>query len=178
MGNALDSASYRESVRSCHTFVQLVGVSHPSPAKTAEFRSVDLVACREALIAAVAAEVQHFVYVSVAQPAPVMKAYIAVRAECENMIRQSGLNTTILRPWYVLGPGHRWPYVLIPVYWVLEKLPMTGESARRLGLLTLQQMIQALLSAIENPCRGVRVVAVPEMRAGAARVASSEVEIA
>ena len=24
--------------------------------------------------------------------------------------------TTILRPWYVLGPGHRWPYALKPMY--------------------------------------------------------------
>jgi hypothetical protein len=30
------------------------------------------------------------------------------------MIGQSGLNTTILRPWYVLGPGHYWPYLLKP----------------------------------------------------------------
>jgi uncharacterized protein YbjT (DUF2867 family) len=28
------------------------------------------------------------------------------RTRCEEMIRESGLNATILRPWYVLGPGH------------------------------------------------------------------------
>ena len=92
------------------TFVQLVGVSHPSPAKAAEFRSIDLVAGSEAIAAAVFAGIQHLIYVSVAHPAPMMKAYIAVRAECEALIRESGLNATILRPWYVLGPGHRWPY--------------------------------------------------------------------
>jgi len=45
-----------------------------------------------------------------------MKAYIAVREECEEIIQESGLNATILRPWYVLGPGHRWPYMLLPMY--------------------------------------------------------------
>ena len=28
-----------------------------------------------------------------------------------------------LRPWYVLGPGHRWPHVFLPFYWVCKWLP-------------------------------------------------------
>jgi uncharacterized protein YbjT (DUF2867 family) len=163
-GNALDAASYRDRVRPATTFVQLVGVAHPSPAKAAEFRSIDLVAGREAVSAAGFAGIQHFVYVSVAQPAPMMKAYLEVRAECENSIRESGLNATILRPWYVLGPGHRWPYALIPAYWLFERLPATREGARRLGLVTLEQMLEALADAIASPSQGVRVLGVPEIR--------------
>ncbi len=55
----------------------------------------------------------------------VMKAYQAARAEGERMIRESGLAATILRPWYVLGPGHRWPYALVPMYWLFERIPAT-----------------------------------------------------
>lgn len=80
-----------------------------------------------------------------------------VRAQCENMIRESGLNATILRPWYVLGPGHWWPYTLVPVYWLLEQLSWTAASARRLGLVTLPQMVDALVRAVENPATGVRI---------------------
>ena len=164
LGNALDAKSYSEFVRPATTFVQLVGVSHPSPAKASEFRKIDLVAGRAAVEAAVASGIQHLVYVSVAHPAPMMKAYIAVREECEGLIRTSGLNATILRPWYVLGPGHRWPYALMPAYWVLERLPWTREGAQRLGLVTLEQMLQALVDAIESPPGGVRVLGVPEIR--------------
>jgi len=64
----------------------------------------------------VASDIKHFVYVSIARPAPVMKEYIQVRKECEEIITGSGLNASIIRPWYVLGPGHRWPYLLIPFY--------------------------------------------------------------
>jgi uncharacterized protein YbjT (DUF2867 family) len=163
-GNALDATSYRSRVKPATTFVQLVGVSHPSPAKAAEFRSIDLVAGREAIAAAGSAGIQHFVYLSVAQPAPMMKAYLAVRAELETLIRESGLNATILRPWYVVGPGHRWPYVLIPAYWLLERIPSTCNAAQRLGLVTLEQMLQVLTDAVESPCRGVRVLGVPEIR--------------
>jgi hypothetical protein len=125
---------------------------------------IDLASGRGAVEAATAAEVQHFIYVSVAQPAPMMKAYIQVRSECEAMIRQSGMNATILRPWYVLGPGHRWPYFLIPFYKLMELLPQTRAGATRLGLVTLDQMSKALLHAVENPSRGVQIIEVPEIR--------------
>ena len=84
------------------------------------FASVDLASGASAVDAAKDAGVQHFVYVSVAHPAPVMKAYIEVRSQCEALIHRSGMNATILRPWYVLGPGHRWPYLLLPVYKLME----------------------------------------------------------
>jgi uncharacterized protein YbjT (DUF2867 family) len=92
-----------------------------------------------------------------------MKAYCAARAEVEAALRSSGMNCTILRPWYVLGPGHRWPYALIPVYWLMELIPATRESARRLGLVSIKQMVAALVAAVENPVSGVRIVTVPEI---------------
>lgn len=174
-GNALQAKSYRDAVQPATTFVQLVGVAHPNPAKAADFRSIDLVAGREAVDAAVTAGIQHFVYVSVAQPAPMMKAYVSVRAECEAMIRESSLQATILRPWYVLGPGHRWPQALIPAYWLMEQFPSTREGALRLGLVTLEQMLHALVGAVENPCIGVRILGVPEIRRGTFDIASPAV---
>ncbi len=78
-----------------------MGAAHPSPAKAQQFREIDLKSCPESLAAALANNVKHFVYVSVAHPAPTMKAYIEVRTRCEELIRTSGLHATILRPWYV-----------------------------------------------------------------------------
>jgi hypothetical protein len=43
-------------------------------------------------------------------------------------------------------------------------IPSTREGAQRLGVVTLTQMIRALLRAVENPPRGVRVVEVPAIR--------------
>jgi uncharacterized protein YbjT (DUF2867 family) len=162
--DVLDSASYLADVKSADVFVHLVGVAHPSPAKAAQFRSIDLVSIRAAVAAASTAHVRHFVYVSVAHPAPIMKEYIAVRSEGEALIRQAGLNATILRPWYVIGPGHWWPIVIKPVYWMMERFPGTREGARRLGLVSLRQFVLALASAIENPPEGVRILEVPEIR--------------
>lgn len=164
IGNALDAASYRDHVGDADTLIHLVGVAHPSPAKAAAFRSVDLVAARQALAAAQTARVKHLVYLSVAQPAPVMRAYIAARAEAEAAIRASGIAATLLRPWYVLGPGHRWPLLLLPAYWLFGALPATRDAARRFGLVRLDQMVSAIVRAVEQPPQGVRVVEVPEIR--------------
>ena len=164
LGNALDGSSYAHNVGSCDTFVQLVGVAHPSPAKAREFVEIDQKSAMEAIRVAAEARMAHFVYVSVAHPAPMMHAYIEARSACEDKLRASGLNATILRPWYVLGPGHRWPCALIPFYWLAERIPSKREAARRLGLVTVAQMVNALVHAVENPAEGIKVVEVPEIR--------------
>jgi uncharacterized protein YbjT (DUF2867 family) len=164
IGDPLDKESFAPQISPADTFVQLVGVPKPSPAKAAQFRAIDLVSIQQSVPAATAAGIEHFVYVSVAHPAPMMKAYIEVRSEGERLIRESGMRATVLRPWYVLGPDHRWPYLLVPAYKLFEMLPSTRESAQRLGLVTLQQMINALLDAVENPSDNHHIVEVPEIR--------------
>lgn len=90
-----------------------------------------------------------------------------VRAKCEADTQESGLKATILRrPWYMLGPGHRWPFALIPAYWLLECLPATRDGARRLGLVTLEQMLQTLTKAVASPAPNVRILGVPWIRRG------------
>ncbi|MGH9705041.1 MAG: SDR family oxidoreductase [Candidatus Acidiferrales bacterium] len=153
-GNPLDASTYQAHISPADTFIHLIGVSHPSPAKAAQFRSVDLKSVEEAAQAARVAGIRHFIYLSVAHPAPVMKAYIAARSEGEALLRASGMDATFVRPWYVLGPGRRWPLALMPVYWLLEQFPSTRESARRLGLVSIDQMVATLASAVENPPPG------------------------
>jgi len=144
--------------------VHLVGTPHPSPSKAAEFEALDYVAAHECIAAAKTSGARHFVYVSVAHPAPVMRAYIGVRMRVEGELRDSGLPSTILRPWYVLGPGHRWPYALIPMYWLLGALPSTRESARRLGIVTIANMLAMLVWAVDTARHESRELNVPDIR--------------
>jgi uncharacterized protein YbjT (DUF2867 family) len=165
IGDALDAASFASAIPAGATVVHLVGTPHPNPAKAAQFRSVDLASIRATTMAAQQAAARHLIYVSVAHPAPVMRAYIDARMEGEALVRASGLPATILRPWYVLGPGHRWPYLLIPIYAALRAVPATRAGAQRLGLVTRRAMVAALVHAIEAPpATGVRIVEVPEIR--------------
>jgi uncharacterized protein YbjT (DUF2867 family) len=164
IGNALQTNSYTEQVRGADTFIHLIGVPHPSPAKAKQFHDVDLVSIKVAIKAARDAGVRHFIYLSVAHPSPMMKEFIAVRSTGEQMIRESEIDATFVRPWYVLGPGHWWPYAILPIYWLLEKIPSTRESAERLGLVTIDQILGTLVWAVENPPSGVQIVDVPRIR--------------
>jgi uncharacterized protein YbjT (DUF2867 family) len=165
--NALDADSVAAGLQPGDTLIHLVGTPHPNPSKAAEFQRVDLPSVRASVVAARRSGVAHFIYVSVAHPAPIMQAYIDARVAGETAIADAGLTATVLRPWYVLGPGHRWPAALWPVYAVLRRLPSTREGARRLGLVTLRQMVAALVLAVETPPSPgtIRVVEVPEIAA-------------
>jgi len=168
VGDALDASTFSMHVAGCDTFLQLVGTPHPSPSKAAEFERVDLVSARESCRAANAAHIAHFIYLSVAQSASVMRAYAQVRMRGEGLVREfvargAGRSATFVRPWYVLGPGHRWPYALVPLYWIMERIPSTRERARQLGLVTIAQMVRTLVNCVESPHVGERIIAVPEI---------------
>jgi uncharacterized protein YbjT (DUF2867 family) len=164
LGDALDAATFAGAAGGFPTYIHLVGTPHPAPWKGKQFRAVDLASLNASVTAAVSGGVDHFIYISVAHPAPVMKEYIAVRTACEQRIQSSGLTATVLRPWYVLGPGHWWPYALLPAYRLLEWLPGTRDSARRLGLVTIAQMTAAIVNAAESPPSATRILEVPDIR--------------
>src|ERR1051326_5342820 len=124
-GNALDGATFASQVAPSDTFVQLVGVAHPSP---------------------------------------VMRDYVAVRAEGERLVRESGIAATFIRPWYVLGPGHRWPYFILPLYWLLGLNPKSRDTARRLYPVKLRSVVRAIADAVDRPPDGVRIIEAPAMR--------------
>jgi uncharacterized protein YbjT (DUF2867 family) len=126
VGDAPDSESVAAALRSDDTVVHLVGTPHPNPSKAKQFEQIDLVSIRALVAAAKRIGVTQLVYVSVAQPAPIMRAYLAVRAAGERMIKEAGLTATVLRPWYVLGPGHRWAMILVPLYKIAELVPATA----------------------------------------------------
>ena len=166
VGDALDADSVAAALRPDDTVVHLVGTPHPTPAKAKQFEEIDLASIRATVNAARRVGIGHLVYVSVAQPAPVMRAYLWVRGLGETMIKEAGFTATILRPWYVLGPGHRWPIVLLPIYKIAECFPSTRDSAERLGFVTIDQMASALVHAVENPPDGgkIRIIDVPAIR--------------
>lgn len=43
-------------------------------------------------------------------------------------------------------------------------MPSTKESAERLGLVTIQQILQTLVWAVEHPPDGVGIIEVPDIR--------------
>jgi nucleoside-diphosphate-sugar epimerase len=151
LGDALVVDSVRATIRPGDSVVHLVGTSHPTPTKADQFEKVDLMSIRATVSAAKQVGISHLIYLSVAQPAPIMQAYLWVRALGETMIREARLAATIVRPWYVLGPGRRWPKLITPLYKIAEMIPATRATAERLGLVPIEQLVKAIVFALENP---------------------------
>lgn len=164
IGNVLDATTYSTAMRGCDTLVHLVGVAHPSPRKSEEFRTIDLASVQQVIPVAKQCGIQHFVYVSVAHPAPVMKPYWQARAKAEELIRQYFTNRTFIRPWYVLGPGHWWAYMLMPLYAFWKLLPSTRATALRLDLVTIDNIIATLVNAVEHTPPQERLIEAQEIK--------------
>lgn len=164
-GNALDASTYRDKIEKGSIFVHLIGVPHPSPSKSMQFKTIDGVSIQQAGKAAVHAQVSHFIYLSVAMyPTRIMKDFQEVRAEGEALLLQSGLNRSFIRPWYVLGPGHWWPVLLKPFYFIAKMIPSKREAAKQLDTVTIKQIISTLVYAIKNKPEKNKIYDVPEIK--------------
>jgi uncharacterized protein YbjT (DUF2867 family) len=140
-------------------------VSHPSPRKKEAFRQIDLRSVKTSADAAVLAGVSHFIYVSVAMvQSKLMKDYQAVRREGEAYLQSKNLVCTVIRPWYVLGPGHWWPVLLLPVYGIARLVPAWRQKAEDMSLITIKQMISTIFKAIESPPQKLRVFEIKHIK--------------
>jgi uncharacterized protein YbjT (DUF2867 family) len=167
-GDPFDAATFRHSVHPGSVFVQLLGVAHPSPRKAQQFREIDLRSLEASADAAADAGVSHFIYVSVAMgPGRLMYAYRQVRREGENYCLRKQLHCTFIRPWYVLGPGHWWPILLLPFYGLAEIVPSWRKQARAKALVTINQMLDALMIAIEAIPSPLRILEIKDIRSAA-----------
>jgi nucleoside-diphosphate-sugar epimerase len=165
VADPFDPDSFQQYISKESVFIQLLGVSHPSPKKAKQFRQIDLHSVKASADAAAKAGVAHFVYVSVAMvPSKFMEAYQEVRKAGEKYCLSKTFNCTFIRPWYVLGPGHWWPVLLYPFYGLAEIVPSWRQKARAMGLVTIKQMLNTLIHAAEDEPSPLRILEIKDIR--------------
>jgi uncharacterized protein YbjT (DUF2867 family) len=165
VANPFDAKSFEHAIPAGAVFIQLLGVSHPSPKEAQQFRDIDLRSVKASADAAAMAGVSHFIYVSVAMaPSGLMKTFQDVRREGEEYCLSKKMNCTFIRPWYVLGPGHWWPLLLLPFYGLAELVPSWRAKARSKALVTIEQMITTLVKAVEADPLPQRIMEIKDIR--------------
>lgn len=169
-GNPFDANSFQQHVPQNCVFVQLLGVAHPSPGKAQQFSEIDLKSVKASADAAAKAGAAHFVYISVAMsPSKLMFAYQQARKTGEQYCSDKKLNCSFIRPWYVLGPGHWWPVLLLPFYGLAEIVPSWRKQARARSLVTISQMLDTLVNVVQNDPMPLRVLEIKDIRSAANR---------
>ena len=165
IADPFDAATFGQWIPKGAVYVQLLGVAHPSPRKKEQFKEIDLRSVKASADAAASANVSHFIYVSVAMAeSSAMKDYQAVRKEGEAYLQSKTFPCTIIRPWYVLGPGHWWPVLLLPVYGIAQLNEAWRKKAGSFSLVTIGQMLRILLKVIETPPAPRRVIEVQHIK--------------
>ena len=165
IGNPFDADTFLQYVPAGCVYVQLLGVAHPSPKKAKQFIEIDLRSVKTSADASVLAGVSHFIYLSVAMsPSKIMHAYQQVRKEGEEYCLHKKLNCTFVRPWYVLGPGHWWPVLLLPFYGLAELIPSWRKQARAKGLVSIKQMLATLMTIVAAEPAPLKIYEVSDIR--------------
>jgi uncharacterized protein YbjT (DUF2867 family) len=160
-----DAGTFSSSIPQDSIFIQLLGVPHPSPKKAKQFREIDLRSVKASADAAVVAGVSYFIYISVAMaPSKIMAAYQAVRKEGEEYCKSKGLNCSFIRPWYVIGPGHYWPLLLLPVYGMAEFIPSWRKKVRGMALVSIRQLLRTLINTVEADPQPLRILEIKDIR--------------
>ena len=93
-----------------------------------------------------------------------MKDYKETRKEGEAYIQSKHLVSTIIRPWYVVGPGHLWPLLLLPAYGIANLFPYYRKKAEETSLITIRQMLHTIMKAIESPPQRQRVFEIKHIK--------------
>jgi len=165
IADPFDQNTFKEHIPKDSVFIQLLGVSHPSPAKAEQFKQIDLRSVKASADAASFAGASHFIYVSVSMtPTKIMEAYQHIRRVGEEYCISKNLNCTFIRPWYVLGPGHRWPVILLPFYGIASLVLKWKKKVEGMSLVTISQMINALIKAVESGPEKIRMIEIADIK--------------
>jgi uncharacterized protein YbjT (DUF2867 family) len=150
IANPFDADSFKNQVPKGCIYLHLIGVHRPAPWRTKAFREIDLGSVLQSIKAAKSADCQHFIYVSVAMESSVMFTYQANKKRAEAALNASGLQVSLLRPWYVVGEGRTWVSIFDGLYNLAEKYPKTLAKIRKFRLVSHQQVLETLIHAIKS----------------------------
>ncbi len=139
-----DSQVLRTAISHCTTIVQLIGTTRTRFATGDTYQSSDIDTTALLLEAATGSEIDHFVLLSSVGAGQPVGQYLKAKATTERIVRQSGIDWTILRPSSFHGGGHVPPP---PLYWMTSLLETIGanSAANRLRPIPLRSLAGTIL---------------------------------
>ena len=156
--NVTNTAELTQAFTGCTAVVQCAGTSE-DPSQT--FRDVHVEGARSAVKAAQQAGVQKFVLVSYLHARPnIRSAYHRTKWEGEEIVRQSGLNYTILKAGLVYGEGD---HLLNNLGNLLHRLPIfatVGIREKTVRLIAVDDLVAVIHAALTDDRLSRRTVAV------------------
>ncbi|HET9590334.1 MAG TPA: NAD(P)H-binding protein [Anaerolineales bacterium] len=153
-----DTAALTQAFTGCAAVVQCAGTSQDN---TQTFEQVHVTGARSAVAAALQAGVRKFVLVSYLHARPEKRSeYLSTKWEGENIVRESGLDYTILKAGLVYGPGD---HLLNNLGHLLRRLPVfatVGLRERTVRLVAVEDLVSVIRAALTDNRLSNQTVAV------------------
>lgn len=154
-GDVLDPASLVAAMKDVNAVVHLVGIIHETP--RVSFEQAHVEATANVLAAACVAGVTRFVHMSALGTRPeAVSRYHQTKWAAEELVRQSGLDWTILRPSLIYGPGDKSLNFLAAFlrppfdFWNFYTLPNLGGGTARVQPISVDEVAQSFVRALSN----------------------------
>lgn len=139
-----------EALRGCDAIVNLAGIKREEGTQT--FEAVHVAATHRLLAAAHEAGIRRFVHVSVVCSRPDARSpYHDTKWRAEEAVRGSALDTTVLRPGVIYGPGDDMVTHLVKMIRFAALFPVVGRGDSVLQPVDVRDVAEAVAAALDRP---------------------------
>jgi len=148
-GDISDKASLEKAVQGIERVVHLVGIIQEAPGAT--FQSVHVDGTCNLVEAARKAGVRHFLFQSaLGTRANAVSQYHRTKWEAEELVRNSGIPSTILRPSLIYGPGDQFTIRLADMIRLSPVLPILGSGGSKVQPIFINDVVACILKTVTS----------------------------
>jgi uncharacterized protein YbjT (DUF2867 family) len=147
LGDISEKVSLEKAAEGIERVIHLVGIIQETPGVT--FRGVHVEGTRNIIEAARKAGVRHFFHQSALGTRPGAKSeYHRTKWEAEELVRQSGIPHTILRPSLIYGLGDGFTIRLSEMLKLVPVMPVIGSGKSRVQPVYIDDVVSCMVKAV------------------------------
>ena len=163
-GSATKPLDIEQPLDGCSALVHLVGTRRKEIKETGlGYIEIDLGSAMAAAEAMTVKKIKRILFLSAGAIGD--SEYVRTKLKAEYAIRDAGLDWTIFRPAFIIGPGQQWPFLMGPFLWLLGLMPANvGITARKAGNLSREELAKAFIRALESDEMIGKILEVPDIK--------------
>ena len=151
-GDVTRLESFEQAVNGCDAVINLVGIIREFPARAITFERLHVQATANMLAATRKAGIQRYLQMSALGTRPEASSrYHVSKFRAEELVRSSGLDSTILRPSVIYGPKDAFINMLAAQLRLTPVMPVIGSGTYRLQPIHADDVASCFALALEMP---------------------------
>ncbi len=149
-GDVIRPETLRGILHQDDVVIHLVGIIEEKGSAT--FQAVHVQGTRDLVAESKRAGVRHFFYQSaLGADRGSWSGYLRTKAEAEEIVRQSGIPSTIFRPSLIIGPWDGFTRKLADMIKLSPVLPLPGEGKAKFQPVYIKDWLRCIQKVIDNP---------------------------